>query len=126
MCLLDKIVTGFLPLPKFERSVGALPLVSVDWVLLNPAGQMLLGHLRNAPAHHWWFTPGGRVRKNEPLASCLQRVAASELGLQASYLQGARLMGVWDHFYEDSARRRRGRRCAPLCAGVCAVGGGCW
>lgn len=27
----------------------------------------------------------------------------SELGLQASDVQGARLMGVWDHFYEDSA-----------------------
>jgi len=43
------------------------------------------------------------VRKNEPLASCLQRVAVSELGLQAIDVQGARLMGVWDHFYEDSA-----------------------
>jgi colanic acid biosynthesis protein WcaH len=166
---LDKIDAGFLPLPEFERAVGALPLVSVDWVLLNPAGQMLLGHRRNAPARHWWFTPGGRVRKNEPLQSCLQRVAVSELGLQASDLQGARLMGVWDHFYEDSAfsaevsthyvnlphvlrlphaldinalpqrlafrpthrlalarcaGRRRGRRRAPLCEGVCAVGGG--
>jgi hypothetical protein len=43
------------------------------------------------------------VRKNEPLDCCLQRVAVSELGLQASDVQGARLMGVWDHFYEDSA-----------------------
>jgi colanic acid biosynthesis protein WcaH len=103
MRLLDKIDAGFLPLPEFERAVGALPLVSVDWVLLNPAGQMLLGQRRNAPARHWWFTPGGRVRKNEPLESCLQRVAVSELGLQASDVQGARLMGVWDHFYEDSA-----------------------
>lgn len=55
MRLLDKIDAGFLPWPEFERAVGALPLVSVDWVLLNPAGQMLLGHRRNAPARHWWF-----------------------------------------------------------------------
>ena len=103
MRLLDKNDAGFLPLLEFERAVGALPLVSVDCVLLNPAGQMLLGHRRNAPARHWWFTPGGRVRKNEPLASCLQRVAVSELCLQASDVQGARLMGVWDHFYQDSA-----------------------
>jgi hypothetical protein len=59
---------------------------------------MLLGHRWNAPASHWWFTPGGRVRKNEPLASCLERVEVSELGLQASEVHGARLMGVWDHF----------------------------
>jgi hypothetical protein len=57
MRLLDKIDSDFLPLPEFERAVGALPLVSVGWVLLNPAGQMLLGHRRNAPARHWWFNP---------------------------------------------------------------------
>ncbi len=101
--LFDKSDSGFLALSDFERAVGALPLVSVDWVLLNPAGQMLLGYRRNAPARHWWFTPGGRVRKNEPFGRCLQRVVVSELGLQANYVQGARLMGVWDHFYEDSA-----------------------
>lgn len=87
----------------FISAVGALPLVSVDLVVVNAMGQLLLGQRRNAPARGWWFTPGGRVRKNEAFASCMQRVAASELGLQADYLQGARLMGVWDHFYEDSA-----------------------
>lgn len=101
--MLDKIDSGFLPIPDFEYVVSALPLVSVDWVLINPAGQMLLGQRRNAPARHWWFTPGGRVRKNEPLVSCLQRVSVSELGLQAGDVPGVRLMGVWDHFYEDSA-----------------------
>jgi colanic acid biosynthesis protein WcaH len=103
MRFLDKIESGFLPIPEFERAVGALPLVSVDWVLINPSGQILLGHRRNAPARLWWFTPGGRVRKNEPLANCLQRVVVSELGLDAINVHGARLMGVWDHFYEDSA-----------------------
>lgn len=101
--MLDKIDSGFLPLCEFERLVGALPLVSVDLVLLNPRGQILLGKRRNAPARHWWFTPGGRVYKNEPLSSCLQRVEVSELGLQARDVQDARLMGVWDHLYEDSA-----------------------
>jgi colanic acid biosynthesis protein WcaH len=43
------------------------------------------------------------VRKNEPLGSCLQRVAVSELGLQAIDMQGSRLMGVGDHFYEVGA-----------------------
>jgi len=83
--------------------VDALPLVSVDLVVVNAMGQLLLGQRRNAPARGWWFTPGGRVRKNEAFASCMQRVAASELGLKAADLQGARLMGVWDHFYDDSA-----------------------
>jgi hypothetical protein len=46
------------------------------------------------PPHAIGGLPPGRVRKNEPLESCLQRVAVSELGLQASDVQGARLMGV--------------------------------
>jgi len=103
MSLSDKTDSGFLLSKDFERAVGFLPLVSVDWVLLNPAGQLLLGQRRNAPARHWWFTPGGRVRKNEPLNLCLRRVAIEELGLKALEVHGAKLMGVWDHFYEDSA-----------------------
>lgn len=94
---------GWLQDSDFISAVGALPLVSVDLVVVNATGQLLLGQRRNAPARGWWFTPGGRVRKNEAFASCIQRVAASELGLKAADLQGARLMGVWDHFYEDSA-----------------------
>lgn len=100
---LNKVDSGYMTLAKFKSAVVALPLVSVDWVLLNPFGQMLLGYRQNAPARHWWFTPGGRVRKNEPLCNCLQRVAESELGLKACDVQGSLFMGVWDHFYEDSS-----------------------
>jgi colanic acid biosynthesis protein WcaH len=103
MSLSIKTDSGFLLSADFKRAVDALPLVSVDWVLLNPAGQILLGQRRNAPARHWWFTPGGRVRKNEPLSRCLQRVAWAELGLQANDVHGAKLLGAWDHFYQDSA-----------------------
>ena len=95
--------SGWLPDKEFAKAVNALPLVSVDLVLVNTAGQMLLGLRRNAPARHWWFTPGGRVRKNEPYEACLVRVAMGELGLKEQDVQGAQLMGVWDHFYEDSA-----------------------
>ncbi len=99
----EKTDSGFLLCTDFERAVRAVPLVSVDWVLLNPAGQILLGNRRNAPAQLWWFTPGGRVRKNEPFNLCLKRVAFDELRLKACDLHGAKPMGVWDHFYEDSA-----------------------
>jgi len=95
--------SGWLPDKEFAKAVNALPLVSVDLVLLNTTGQMLLGLRKNAPARYWWFTPGGRVRKNEACEACLLRVAMSELGLKERDVQGAQLMGVWDHFYEDSA-----------------------
>lgn len=98
---------GLLPKAQFQRAVAALPLVSVDWVLTNPAGELLIGLRLNAPARGTWFTPGGRVRKGETLVAALQRVAADELGLS---LEGATAlalrgepMGAWDHFYPDSA-----------------------
>lgn len=113
-----KDVVSWLSEHAFVQAVSALPLVSVDWVLVNPAGELLLGLRRNAPARDWWFTPGGRVRKNEAVGACLERVALGELGLPFDRLKAngeglsaggeglgavGMLMGVWDHFYEDSA-----------------------
>jgi colanic acid biosynthesis protein WcaH len=92
-----------LPIAEFSAACAALPLVSIDLVLINPAGQLLLGLRNNAPACGWWFTPGGRIRKNEPLADAKLRVAQDELGLPALALARAIPMGAWDHFYPDSA-----------------------
>jgi colanic acid biosynthesis protein WcaH len=98
---------GLLPPAHFQAAVAALPLVSVDWVLCNPAGELLVGQRLNAPARGAWFTPGGRIRKGEALAAALRRVAAQELGLgdapAARLAQRGQPMGAWDHFYPDSA-----------------------
>lgn len=98
---------GLLDPQTFRSAVQAVPLVSVDWVLTNPAGQLLLGLRLNAPAQGSWFTPGGRVRKGEPLSTAQLRVAMDELGLPAglarALVQRARAMGAWDHFYPDAA-----------------------
>ena len=98
---------GLLPLAQFQQAVAALPLVSVDWVLTNPAGELLVGQRLNAPARGAWFTPGGRIRKGEPLAAALRRVAAEELGLAdepaGALAQRGEPMGAWDHFSPDAA-----------------------
>lgn len=97
-------VNTWLSEQAFVQAVNSLPLVSVDLVIVNSVGQLLLGLRRNAPARNWWFTPGGRVRKNEPVAECMGRVALLELGMCLDRLKlNGHLMGVWDHFYEDSA-----------------------
>jgi len=96
-------MTKLLPPEQFSQACEALPLVSIDLVLTNDAGQLLLGLRNNAPARGWWFTPGGRVRKNEALPDAKLRVARDELGLPEAALRRATLMGAWDHFYPDSA-----------------------
>lgn len=97
----------WLPSEQFQQAVAALPLVSVDWVLTNPAGELLVGQRLNAPARGAWFTPGGRIRKGEALSLALDRVAQEELGMPPALaellVQRSRLMGAWDHFYPDSA-----------------------
>lgn len=94
---------ALLPAAQFAQACEALPLVSIDLVLTDEADRLLLGLRRNAPARGWWFTPGGRIRKNEPLAAARRRIAAEELGLPDTALHRATLMGAWDHFYPDSA-----------------------
>ena len=65
--------------------------------------ELLLGLRSNPPAQGWWFTPGGRIRKNEPLHAAKRRIALCELNLSDTLLPRATLLGAWDHFYPDSA-----------------------
>lgn len=98
---------GLLPDAQFRSAIEALPLVSIDWVLSNPAGEFLLGQRLNAPARGAWFTPGSRVRKGEALRSAKLRIAMTELGVSRAVAEAwadrAEAMGAWDHMYPDSA-----------------------
>lgn len=84
----------------FARIIAATPLVSIDLILRNPQGQILLGYRRNRPAQDTWFVPGGRIRKNERLADAWRRIARVELGIT---LDAPRLLGVYEHLYDDNA-----------------------
>jgi len=85
----------------FKTVIGNTPLVSVD-ICLVCKGQMLLGKRNNEPLKGSWFTPGGRIHKNENWQNCLSRVALTELGLSIQNIDRFILMGVWDHFYPNS------------------------
>lgn len=83
----------------FLKIVASTPLVSIDLVVRNEKGQVLLGYRRNRPAQNFWFVPGGRIRKNERTQDALQRIAQHELGIAAG---AGKLLGVFDHFYDDN------------------------
>jgi colanic acid biosynthesis protein WcaH len=78
------------------------PLVSIDLCLVCD-GQVLLGKRTNEPLKGEWFTPGGRTHKNETWQDALLRIAEVELGLSDIAVDYFALMGVWDHFYSNSA-----------------------
>ena len=45
--------------------------------------------------------PGGRVQKDEPLASAFERLTLAELGVLLPMSAGE-FYGVWQHFYDDN------------------------
>ena len=67
----------------------------------NGRGEVFLGLRVNRPAYGFWFVPGGRIRKNESLDSAFRRITQDELGRPFERAT-ARLLGVYEHFYEDS------------------------
>lgn len=91
-----------LPLRIFKVVVESTPLISIDLCLVCE-GKLLLGKRNNHPLKDEWFTPGGRILKNETWENCLERIMISELGLKIKDHSDFKLMGVWDHFYDDSA-----------------------
>ncbi len=86
---------------RFIEIVRDTPLVSVDLLLVRGGNELLLGLRNNRPAQGSWFVPGGAIRKGEPRAAALQRVAARELGIADVAALRPRLLGVFEHFYPD-------------------------
>lgn len=91
----------FLEQSTFSTVIANTPLVSIDLVVTNANGQVLLGQRLNRPAKNYWFVPGGRILKNEPLAEAFKRLTLDELGQEFTITQ-ATLLGVFDHFYTDN------------------------
>tara|TARA_B110000211_G_scaffold108850_1_gene126204 strand:- start:1953 stop:2441 length:489 start_codon:yes stop_codon:yes gene_type:complete len=87
----------------FTAAVGNLPLVSIDLCILSPEDKMLFVKRNCPPARDFYFTPGGRIRKNESKEDALTRISKDEIGIDLLADYKPTLMGVWDHFYPDSA-----------------------
>ena len=85
----------------FLAVLRATPLVSIDIAMYDGEGKALLGRRTFRPARGAWFVPGGRIRKGETVADAFGRICARELGIEAR-LDDARLLGVFDHLYDDN------------------------
>lgn len=85
----------------FLQIINSTPLVSVDLLMRNGAGEVLLGRRLNRPCQGHWFVPGGIVRKNELIRNAVKRIAKAELGVSVSF-DGARFRGVFEHLYDEN------------------------
>lgn len=85
----------------FKQVVAHTPLVSIDLIVRNRQGQVLLGQRLNRPARGYWFVPGGRICKDESMSEAFARLVHEELGI-GYQLSQAHCLGPYEHFYTDN------------------------
>lgn len=86
----------------FLDMVRLTPLVSIDLIVCDGEGRVLVGRRRNRPARGTWFVPGGRIHKDEKLDAAFSRIADAELGVLKLSRSAARFEGVFEHHYSDN------------------------
>ena len=76
-------------------------MVSIDLIIRNARGQVLLGLRTNEPAKGFYFVPGSMIRKGERLREAFARTLKDETDLTADFA-AARFLGVYEHFYDEN------------------------
>src|ERR1700751_985881 len=100
------IMTATLPLRFLSHSevdtvIRLAPLIAIDLIIRDARDEVLLGLRKNEPAQGWYFVRGGMILKNERLADAFARLAKTETDHAASF-GDARLIGVFEHFYDNN------------------------
>lgn len=88
---------------KFIDLVKNGPLVSIDFNILNEHDESLFLYRLTPPASNYFFTPGGRIFKNEPINNAISRILNDELNLSIKDALSIKFIKVNEHFYTDSA-----------------------
>lgn len=85
----------------FRIVVENTPLVSIDLIVRNQQGKVLLGLRNNPPARDYWFVPGGRILKGEHIDSAIERISEEELGVRVG-LSSCAFAGIFEHMYKEN------------------------
>tara|TARA_Y100000996_G_scaffold281652_1_gene222251 strand:- start:25 stop:513 length:489 start_codon:yes stop_codon:yes gene_type:complete len=83
----------------YKKMVKAMPIVSVDLIINDDHGRILLGKRKNRPAANHWFVPGGRLFKGETIPDAVKRISYNELGTELVHRRG---LGVFHQMYPDN------------------------
>ena len=86
---------------EFVDVVRNTPLVSINLIIGDPAGAILMGWRNNEPAKNTWFVPGGRIQKNERIAEAFERILRAETGLQIPFRE-AEFGRAYEHLYAEN------------------------
>lgn len=86
---------------KYLMAVNLTQIVSVDLLVRNKDGKILVGKRKNSPAKGYYFVPGGRVYKNETLKEGAERMLGWELGIYDKSIR-PKPRCVSEHMYDDN------------------------
>lgn len=75
--------------------------MSIDLIIRDGDSRVLLGLRSNAPACGYWFVPGGRIFKDEPVEQAFRRISRDEVGATLAFDE-ARFLGVYAHLYQEN------------------------
>ena len=87
----------------FKKFVKNGPLASIDFNILNEYDESLLLYRLTPPASKKFFTPGGRIFKNEKLNEAIKRILKNEINFSLKDSISIKFVKVNEHFYPDSA-----------------------
>ena len=88
---------GWIPESFYTKIKQHMPLPCVD-LLVTYNGQLLLMKRKNSPAKGLWFTPGGRILKNESIENAVKRVLQEETGLTPTSIKQ---YGIMSHIWPE-------------------------
>jgi len=86
---------------NFIQIIKNTPLISIDLIIENQEGKILLGKRVNNPAKGEWFVPGGRIFKDETLDTAFKRTSSAEIGFSLERNK-VNFYGLYEHFYENN------------------------
>lgn len=85
----------FVP-PKIYKIITKFAPIVTNDILIKSKDEYLLLKRKNEPARDLWWTPGGRVRKNERISDSVSRAAKEELGIEKIKIK--KFLGVYEFF----------------------------
>ena len=91
----------FLEKELFSSIIENTPLISIDLIVKDSEGKILLGQRINKPAKNSWFVPGGRIYKDEKIEDAFKRITKDEIGKEFN-ISNSSFKGVYQHFYDDN------------------------
>lgn len=86
----------------FQTIIKLTPLISIDFIIYNENGEIMLGKRKNEPAKGYWFTPGGRIFKRETIQTAMVRILLQETGISLNHIHNYQIHNICDHFYENN------------------------